>query len=114
MKPANYAPVYCALYPMLAEVARSHGYAMAIHGSMARDFDVICIPWVDAPSEPQTVVDAITKKFAIRQIHGWSFREHGREVTTVSIAHGECFLDLSFMPRIAATARKETGDADQA
>ncbi|OKN23544.1 hypothetical protein AM343_001586 [Klebsiella variicola] len=34
MKPANFAPVYCALYPALAEIARKHGYAMAIHGTM--------------------------------------------------------------------------------
>lgn len=43
MKPANLAPVYCALYPALAEIARKHGYAMAIHGTMARDFDLMGI-----------------------------------------------------------------------
>lgn len=38
MKPPNYAPVYAAaLYPDLAELFRSHGYALACHGSLARD-----------------------------------------------------------------------------
>lgn len=99
MKDPNYAPVYCALYPQLAEVTRKHGYALAIHGSLGRDMDLICVPWVPIPSEPQVVVDEITTKFAIRQIHGWEIKEHGREVTTISIAFGECFIDLSFMPR---------------
>jgi hypothetical protein len=30
MRDPNYAPVYCALYPELAEIAREHGYAMSI------------------------------------------------------------------------------------
>jgi hypothetical protein len=99
MKAANYSPVYCALYPQLAEITRSHGYALAVHGSMARDFDIVCIPWRDNPSPPQIVVDEITTRFAIRQIHGWTVKHHGREVCTLSIGFGECFADLSFMPR---------------
>lgn len=68
MKPANFAPVYCALYPALAEIARKHGYAMAIHGTMARDFDLICIPWVETPSKPEEVVAEITKTYATTDI----------------------------------------------
>lgn len=102
MKDANYAPVYCALYPKLAEIAREHGYALSIHGSLGRDMDLVCVPWIPTPSAPQIVVDAITSKFAIKQINGWDVRDHGREVTTVSIAFGECFIDLSFMPRVNA------------
>lgn len=103
MKPATYAPVYAALYPQLTEIARSHGYAMAVHGSMQRDMDVICIPWTPTPSEPQAVVDDIVKKFAIKQlknnrVEAWEEKHHGRMVTTLSIGFGECFVDLSFMP----------------
>lgn len=107
MKAANYAPMYCALYPQLAEVARKHGYAMAVHGSLARDFDLICIPWVEQPSQPHTVVSEITKTFAIRQIGEPDTTHHGRERWTVSIGFGECFIDLSFMPRIE---QKENGN----
>lgn len=107
MKPANYAPVYCGLYPELAEIVRKHGYALAIHGSLARDMDLICVPWIDVPADPQTVVEEITTTFAIKQIGEVSVHEHGREVYTLSISFGECFIDLSFMPR-AALARKPT------
>lgn len=109
MKPANYAPTYCALYPQLAEICRSHGYAMAVHGSMARDFDTICIPWIENPSEPQAVVDEIVKTFAVWQVtkDKWVKKPHGRIVTTLSIGFGECFIDFGFMPMIKNDDKEE-------
>lgn len=101
MKPANYAPVYAAaLYPQLAEIAREHGYALAVHGSMARDMDLICVPWRDFPADPDTVITAFTTRFAIREVHTRELKHHGRYVTTLSIGFGECCIDLSFMPRL--------------
>ncbi len=100
MKPANYAPVYAGLYPELAEIARKHGYAMAVHGSLARDADLICIPWVDDASEPQAVVDAITSEFVVRSVGEPSVREHGRIVYTLTVSAPGCFIDLSFTPCI--------------
>ncbi len=105
MKPANFAPVYVGLYPELAEITRKHGYALAAHGSCARDFDLICIPWVPNPSKPQTVVDEITNTFAIKLGKGAPFeiKEHGRICYTLIISFGECFLDFSFMPVLSIT-----------
>lgn len=100
MKPANNAPVYIGAYKELAEVAREHGYAMAVHGSVARDLDLICIPWIDDAAEPQAVVDAITSRFAFEEINKPpSVREHGRLVYTLAVSFGDCFIDLSFTPR---------------
>ena len=107
MKKANYSPVYCALYPQLAEISRFHGYAMAVHGSMARDFDVVCVPWVEQPSEPQAVVDEIVKTFDIREVGGPpTLKLHNRLVYTLSIGFGECFMDLSFMPVVTPSKEK--------
>jgi hypothetical protein len=103
MKPASYAPLYCAIYPEIAEIARKHGYALAIHGSLARDFDLIAIPWIDEAAAPDTVIEEIVNSFAIKRIEGLVAREHGRMVQTVSVSFGECFLDLSFMPRVASS-----------
>lgn len=100
MKPANNAPIYIGAYRELAEIAREHGYAMAIHGSLARDMDLICVPWVDDAAEPQAVVDAITSKFAFKEIdEPPNVREHGRLVYTLLVSFGDCFIDLSFTPR---------------
>lgn len=98
MKPANYAPIYACVYAQLAEVTRSHGYALAAHGSLAADFDLVCIPWVPGVSDPQSVVDEITSRFAIKQVGKPERKEHGRIAYTISFEFGECRLDLSFMP----------------
>lgn len=98
MKNASYAPVYAAMYPELAEIARLHGYALAIHGSLQRDFDIIAIPWVLHPDTPKNVISAITKKFDIVVIGEPKEMLHRRICYTVSVGWGECFLDFSFMP----------------
>jgi len=98
MKEANYAPVYCALYPALANLVRTHGYALAIHGTLGRDMDLIAVPWVLLPDEPQDVVDAITRSFAVKEVGIAEVREHDRLVYTLSLSFGECFIDLSFTP----------------
>lgn len=107
MKDPTYAPMYCALYPKLATIARSHGYALAVHGTLARDMDLICIPWVAQPSPPQTVVDQITREFHIREVGAPDTTVHGRERFTITVGFGECFIDLSFMPRIEGRADYE-------
>jgi hypothetical protein len=101
MKPPSLAPVYCAMYPDLARIAREHGYALAVHGSLSRDFDLICIPWIESPSEPGTVVSAFCEFYAIRTIGDFEEKMHGRIAQTVSISWGECQIDLSFMPRVS-------------
>lgn len=108
MKSANFAPTYACLYPQLAEIARKHGYCLAVHGSMARDFDLICVPWVEVPSKPQEVVDEMVDTFAIRQLKETEIKEHGRLVYTLPVEFGECFIDLSFMP--AYTHQNEPED----
>ncbi|WP_236225743.1 hypothetical protein [Pseudomonas pseudonitroreducens] len=100
MKPANFAPVYACIYPQLAELTRQHGYALAIHGSLGRDFDLICIPWIDNPESPEFVVKQITESFAIQQVGEPEAKKHGRIAYTISLSFGECALDLSFMPKL--------------
>lgn len=100
MKPANFAPTYACLYPQLAEICRDHGYALAVHGSMARDFDLVCIPWIAEPKTPAEVVKAITDAFAIKEVGERETREHGRLCVTLAVKFGSCFIDLSFMPII--------------
>ena len=99
MKDPSYAPTYCALYPALANIARSHGYALAIHGTLGRDMDLICVPWAETVSEARAVIDEITRTFAICLIgDAPTAKNHGREAWTISIGHGECAIDLSFTP----------------
>lgn len=98
----NYAPIYAAaLYPELAKIFVAHGYALAVHGSLARDFDLIGIPWAENVSDPELVIAEICSHFWIRVIEAPERvckKNHGRIAYTISIGHGECAIDLSFMP----------------
>lgn len=95
----SYGPVYAAaMYPELAEIARRHGYALAVHGSLRRDFDLIAIPWVESPGSHDDLINEITTKFAVRLIGGATEKPHGRVAYTLSVGFADCAIDLQFMP----------------
>lgn len=50
---------FIKLLPAIREVAKTHGYAVGVHGSLARDFDLIAVAWSDGASSPTTVAEAI-------------------------------------------------------
>lgn len=103
MKPPSMAPAYIFLYPALAELARSYGYALAVHGSIGKDFDLIAIPWVEKPAAPDALIHEIRRTYAVASCTGPHKKPHGRIVYTIGLTiSGECYLDFSFMPRIPA------------
>lgn len=70
MKPANPAPFYACLYPALCDRAREHGYALAIHGTVATDLDLIAVPWTTAAVEAETLMLALKA-----QLGAFDYRE---------------------------------------
>lgn len=98
MRESNFAPAYCSPYPALAQICRNHGYALAVHGSVARDFDVIAIPRTADARDPEDVVAEITATFGVTRAGPYEVREHGRILYGLCLA-GEGFVDLSFVPR---------------
>ena len=97
LKP-NFAPVYAAaLYPELSKLFQKHGYALAIHGSLARDLDLSAIAWAENISTIDEVLEKITKTFSIHVIGEPEIKHHKRIAYTLSIGFGECAIDLSFI-----------------
>lgn len=47
MKDVSNATAYALLIPSLMKAGREVGYALAVHGSLARDLDIIAVPWTD-------------------------------------------------------------------
>lgn len=95
----SYAPLYAAAcYPILAKIFVTHGYALAVHGSLGRDLDLIAVPWVDKPSDIPTVIAAVHAECAVRIIGDPEQKPHGRIAYTLSVGFGECAVDLSFIP----------------
>ena len=98
LKP-NYGPVYtAAMYPGLAGIFHRHGYALAVHGSLARDFDLIAVPWAETVSDHAAVLKDVTTEYAVRLVDDGEMRNHGRKAYMLSCGFGECAIDISFMP----------------
>jgi hypothetical protein len=111
MKPASNAPIAASIYRELAEIARSHGYALAAHGSLDRDFDLVCIPWAEKVSEPIEVVLAFCARWNAFTMSSPDGKEPpavmnwGREVYTLIWKGGwGPHIDLSFTPRVVPNA----------
>lgn len=113
----DFPAVYAWIYPVVAEVGREHGYAVAIHGSLARDLDLIAVPWTDEACLPADLIAAV-----IRRVHamdedeaataaagpGWgpTLRPHGRLSWAIPLGIG-AYLDISV---IQPTRKGEEGE----
>lgn len=94
----NFAPVYACLYPELAKIFINNGYALAVHGSLANDFDLIAVPWAKKVNKPITVIRQIIKKYAFWLINKEPVKKnHGRVAYTISLQFGKAYLDISFL-----------------
>lgn len=110
------AAAYVAIYPMLQSIAKDHGYALAVHGSVRRDFDLVAVPWIEEASEPLTLLKAI-KEATKAIIHSddvevetkyWpdlnpTKKPHGRLAYALHLTNKGMYggyLDVSVMPKI--------------
>lgn len=114
---------YRALLPAIREAARTCGYAIAVHGSEVRDFDLVAIPWADDAMCHEVLANAvkvaaggkILPAFSMvagdTQNKNPSLKPHGRMVWTILLSEGDNpkFIDLSVMPLSTAqvTAKLE-------
>jgi hypothetical protein len=127
MKDPNRAPVFACLYPGLCDVARKNGYALAIHGSVVTDLDLIAVPWTDEAVPAETLKDALMAHIGacgyadllrrdgleeklVQQImdrkepgtkDGGTIKPHGRLSWNLYLYAGTK-VDLSVMPRKSA------------
>ena len=98
------------LLPALREVARSGGWALATHGSMERDIDVVLIPWREfQPIEVEYVVGQFFKVCRLLCSATWSGKKYEDEETpppehkshgrlSWAIMLGGPYLDISAWP----------------
>lgn len=104
---------YNILIKPLSHIAYRYGYALATHGSLGFDIDLIACPWRDGCADAESLANAI--KQATKQIIGyaeiWSCDEcklpikkpQGRLAWTFylvmeNIGYSGPYIDLSIMP----------------
>ena len=99
------AKAYANTIGPLRSVAREHGYALAVHGSIKRDIDLVAIPWTKDACGPAHLAGKLRREverivgFAIYGNDGpWPRKKpHGRRCWTIHF--NGTYIDLSIMPR---------------
>lgn len=119
MKPCDHdcRPIFEKLIEPLRARARELGYAVAVHGTVKRDIDLIAIPWTPEAVAPKELAEALRLKAL--EVHGaaymkppenddpWhldgcpGFKPHGRLCWCFYLG-GPCYIDLSVMPVLKA------------
>lgn len=56
-----------AFIDRVREVAREHGYAIGVHGSLARDVDLIAVPWMVEAVSALDLVDSICEALDLHE-----------------------------------------------
>lgn len=97
------APWYSILYGKLERIAWRHGYALALHGSMQRDLDLIAVPWSEDADSPTALIGAfrnfIVERSAINlKVERPIKKPHGRLAYSIPIGYDGHYLDVSIMP----------------
>lgn len=98
------AAAYVALYPLLLQVAKDHGYALTLHGSIHRDFDLVAVPWVENARDHHYLVLAMEKAVGGKVLVARTL-PHGRLAYSIHLTKetgdDAPYIDLSVMPRVA-------------
>lgn len=108
---------YAGIFPNMKAAAEQCGYALALHGSMMHDFDLIAVPWVEEASTPEELVHAIAKSIDWRVLAGDIegrypvMKPHGRMCWSIHL-ESFAYIDLSIMPMIADFEVKVPGFDD--
>ena len=96
-----------AILPPIRLAARNQGYAVAVHGSLNRDIDLIAVPWTEGAQDADSLVNvicgALTGAVGSGLKHGeWTEKPHGRKARTLMVYVGENHMqiDLSVMPTL--------------
>lgn len=115
MKDISNATAYTLLIPQLMTAGREVGYAIAVHGSLVRDLDVIAVPWIDEAVSAErlilhlmTAIDGRLRNGGRKEegsdewvrIHGSapSKKPHGRLAWSIHVGQEGLYVDVSVMP----------------
>lgn len=94
--------IFVMLYQMLRRRALELGYSLAVHGSLARDLDLIAVPWVEDAVSADRLVEELrqsTAAFLSPSDANPEFKPHGRRAWAMHLVGTGTYIDLSVMPR---------------
>lgn len=91
---------FTMIYAHLSGIAREAGYALALHGTMMRDLDLIAVPWTStAVCAEELVARFMAASSSWRRPNLKPVEKpHGRRCWSMHLGGGP-YIDLSIMPR---------------
>ena len=90
------------LYQMLRRRSLELGYALAVHGSLARDLDLIAVPWTnDAVPDTELIehLRSYTAAFISQSDKCPELKPHGRKAWSLHLIGTGTYIDISVMPK---------------
>ena len=104
------AAFYAAMWDDIRQCAMDHGWAVALHGSLNSDMDIMAMPWVKDAVSFAELVKAIRLLFKDNHMIGtvitYNEKSHGRIVATIPI-WADFYLDISTMDGVEIVPCKE-------
>lgn len=94
---------YQSILPLLSKAAKTCGYALAVHGSMKRDLDIVAVPWLENASCPERL--AFKLAVACRGLLvGEDFQEPYRRLFHINMpwrgTENRNYIELSVTPKL--------------
>jgi len=94
--------LYAEYYGQLKGIARKHGYALAVHGTLRKDLDLIAVAWIPKAKGPLQMLWEMTKYIGVNYtkkalIAHSGKKPHGRVAYTI-VTGGGGYIDISVIP----------------
>lgn len=94
------AAFYAAMWDDIRQCAMDNGWAVALHGSLNSDMDIMAMPWVESAASFGDLVTEIKKLFSGNHmgppVITIGSKPHGRVVASIPI-WADFYLDISTM-----------------
>ena len=93
------ASFYASIYDDLRKAAMDCGWALALHGSLANDMDIMAMPWTEEAKPVEEMIKALStcfdgNPFQDEHVKPHYDKPHNRVVYTMAI-WGDYYLDIS-------------------
>ncbi len=85
-------------------VAKREGYALGVHGSMARDLDLIAAPWTEKACDADELIEHLCRALdatLFETDQKPEHKPHGRKAWSLHLLGLGLYLDVSVMPKVS-------------
>jgi hypothetical protein len=89
-------------FDLIHQTAYNVGYAVAVHGSRVRDFDIIAVPWTAEAGGCRKLLEVLCKALNAKIVDR-SSKPHGRNAFNLQMDGYIKLIDISILPTLRDT-----------